>query len=183
MYQYCEFTHNLNGIFMTDPHPEEDQTIRIVVVDDRPAARSAIRALLAAFESEMHPGCLKNGSKRSQQHPDRSSTPTISYPHLSVVAEACQGAQAVELVDKYHPDIVLIDARMPVMDGMEATRHIKQRWPKVRVLMLSMYTNYKLDAYQAGADVFLLKGCPAEELLQAIVGSPQGDQITNRISR
>jgi CheY-like chemotaxis protein len=162
---------------MSDMNRENPPTIRVLIADDRPPARSAMKALLSALESVMHPVC----TQIDPTYPTFSATKTreqdSNLPHIAVVGEACQGAQAVELVEKYHPDVLLIDARMPVLNGMEATRLIKKRWPKTRVLMLSMYRNYELEAYQAGVDGFLLKGCPAEELLDAIIGRPEASEI------
>jgi len=162
---------------MTELNFEKNRTIRVLIADDRPPARSAMRALLTALESVMHPVCPQidplNPTSYSNKHTDHES----NLPHILVVAEACQGAQAVEQVEKYHPDVLLIDARMPVLNGMEATRLIKKRWPNTRVLMLSMYRNYELEAYQAGVDGFLLKGCPAEELLEAIIGKSAATEM------
>jgi DNA-binding NarL/FixJ family response regulator len=162
---------------MTDLNLENPPTIHVLIADDRLPARSAMKALLSALESVMHPVC----THIDPAYPSLSATKTreqeLNLPHIVVVGEACQGAQAVELVEKYHPDVLLIDARMPVLNGMEATRLIKKRWPKTRVLMLSMYRNYELEAYQAGVDGFLLKGCPAEELLEAIIGKPEAAEM------
>jgi DNA-binding NarL/FixJ family response regulator len=150
--------------------PPKKQTIHLIIADDRPSARSAMRALLAALESVMHPTRPQNDPPYLSTYANKRNGNESSLPHIVVVAEACQGAQAVDLVEKFHPDVLLIDARMPSMDGMEATRLIKKSWPNTRVLMLSMYRNYELEAYQAGVDGFLLKGCSAEELLEAIIG-------------
>jgi DNA-binding NarL/FixJ family response regulator len=59
---------------------------------------------------------------------------------------------------------------MPVMDGLEATRTIKDKWPEVKIVVLTMYRAFRADALAAGADAFLIKGCSPEELLAAIVG-------------
>ena len=89
---------------------------------------------------------------------------------LEIVGEAAEGREAVQLVEKLRPDVVLMDARMPVLDGLEATRLIKEKWPEVKVIVLTMYALHQADALAAGADAFLVKGCPAEELLEAILG-------------
>ena len=75
----------------------------------------------------------------------------------------------MRLVEALQPEVVLMDARMPGMDGLEATYQIKGRWPQIRVIVLSMYRAYQAEALAAGADVFLVKGCAAEELLGAIL--------------
>jgi DNA-binding NarL/FixJ family response regulator len=90
------------------------------------------------------------------------------WPTVEVVCEAADGQEAVHCVEECRPDVVLMDARMPVMDGLEATRLIKERWPEVKVIVLTTYPEYQAYALAAGADAFLVKGCPAEELLRAI---------------
>jgi DNA-binding NarL/FixJ family response regulator len=91
-------------------------------------------------------------------------------PELEVIGEAADGQQAIHLVEERLPDVVVMDARMPIMDGMQATRLIKRRWPEVKVVVLTMYPVYRAQALAAGADAFLIKGCPPEELLEAIYG-------------
>jgi len=93
----------------------------------------------------------------------------LELEELEIVGEAAEGREAVQLVEEARPDVVLMDARMPVMDGLEATRLIKDRWPEVKVIVLTMYRPYQADALAAGADAFLVKGCAAEELLEAIL--------------
>jgi CheY-like chemotaxis protein len=73
------------------------------------------------------------------------------------------------LVDVLHPDVVLMDVQMPVMDGLEAIRRIKRRWTAVRVIALTVYPSYRAEALGAGADDFLLKGCASKVLLAAIL--------------
>jgi CheY-like chemotaxis protein len=62
-----------------------------------------------------------------------------------------------------------MDAMMPVMDGPEATRRVRAQWPEVRVIILTIHTALRAEALAAGADAFLVKGCPAGELLAAIL--------------
>ena len=112
--------------------------MRVLIADDRSRSRDGLRALLA------------------------------TWPEVEVVGEAADGQEAVRLVEECRPNVVLMDARMPGMDGLEATRLIKDGRPKVKVVVLTMYASYRADALAAGADAFLLKGCPAEELLEAI---------------
>jgi DNA-binding NarL/FixJ family response regulator len=112
---------------------------RVLIADDRPRSRSGLRALLDL------------------------------RPETVVVGEAADGQEAVRLVEECHPDVVLMDARMPVMDGLEATVLIKQRRPEVRVVVLTIHATYRAAALAAGADAFLIKGCPAAELLRAIL--------------
>ena len=102
-------------------------------------------------------------------------------PDFRVVAEAKDGPDAVEAVRRSHPDIVLMDIRMPRMDGLEATRRIlASGGPNVpRVLMLTTYDldEYVYDALQAGASGFLLKDVPPEELAAGIRVVAAGDAL------
>ena len=116
---------------------------RVLIADDRPRSRSGLRAVLAL------------------------------RPEIEIVGEAADGQEAVRLVAECRPDVVLMDARMPVLDGVEATRLIKERWPEVRVIVLTIHASYRADALAAGADAFLVKGCPARELVAAITGQSE----------
>jgi DNA-binding NarL/FixJ family response regulator len=89
-------------------------------------------------------------------------------PGVEWIAEAADGHEAVALVAEQRPDVVLMDARMPVMDGIEATRRIKRQRPEVRVIMLTMYAEYQAESLAAGADMFLVKGGTSEALRNAI---------------
>ena len=93
----------------------------------------------------------------------------VTQPGIEIVGEAADGREAVRLVEQCQPDVVLMDLRMPVIDGLEATRTIKGRWPQVKVIVLTMYPSHQPEALAAGADVFLVKGCTTEELFQAIL--------------
>jgi len=116
-----------------------EQPIRVLIADDRLSSRNGLRALL------------------------------FTQPGIEIVGEAADGQEAIQFVEQCQPDVVLIDVRMPVIDGLEATLIIKGRWPKVKVIVLSMYSSYQAEALAAGADVFLVKGCTTEDLFQAIL--------------
>ncbi|MGD0591527.1 MAG: response regulator transcription factor, partial [Bacteroidota bacterium] len=77
-----------------------------------------------------------------------------------VVGEAINGGEAVEKVEQLFPDVVLMDIAMPLMNGLEATRIIKQRWPETKVLIATTYDDptYRLQALEARADGYILKG-------------------------
>jgi DNA-binding NarL/FixJ family response regulator len=81
-------------------------------------------------------------------------------PNVSVVGEAINGGEAVEKVEQLFPDVVLMDIAMPQMNGLEATRIIKQRWPETKVLIATTYDDptYRLQALEARADGYILKG-------------------------
>jgi DNA-binding NarL/FixJ family response regulator len=118
--------------------PESKQVLRLVIADDNPHARHGLRAILT------------------------------SHPDVQVAGEASRGDEAIALVEALQPDVALLDVRMPVTDGISATHIIKERWPQVRVVLISMYTEYRTEALSTGADAFLVKGCPAEELLSTV---------------
>jgi DNA-binding NarL/FixJ family response regulator len=111
---------------------------RVLIADDRARSRSGMRALLDL------------------------------QPEIVVVGEAEDGREAVRLVEELRPDVVLMDAKMPVLGGLEATRRIKEQWPGVRVVVLTIHPGYRAEALAAGADAFLVKGCPARDLRKAI---------------
>lgn len=115
-----------------------DKKPRIVIVDDNPHARKAISAYLSTI----------NG--------------------LKVVYEASNAGDALKQIESQSPDVVLMDIQMPVMDGLEATQIIKKRWPGIKVIILTLYADYQSRAEQAGADAFLIKGCPMQEVSSAI---------------
>jgi DNA-binding NarL/FixJ family response regulator len=124
-------------------------TIRVLVVDDQELLRTAFRALIDAEDD------------------------------MQVVGDAADGAEAVELAARSRPDVVVMDVRMPVMDGIEATRRItsavghlsgQESTAGARVLILTTFDldEYVFDAMHAGASGFTLKSRPLEELLAAI---------------
>ena len=91
-------------------------------------------------------------------------------PDLEIVGEAENGREAVEMVEKLQPDVVLMDIRMPVMDGVAATREIKSRFAQTKILVLTTFDDdeYIKAALQYGAMGYLLKDTPSEELAVAI---------------
>jgi len=115
-------------------------TIGVVVADDQAIVRAGFRLLID------------------------------SEPDLTVVGEAANGAEAVAVASETAPDVVLMDIRMPVLDGIEATRRITAAGPPPRVLILTTFDldEYVFGALRAGASGFLLKERPPEELLAAI---------------
>jgi DNA-binding NarL/FixJ family response regulator len=117
-------------------------TISVLVVDDQPLMRAALRTCLDA------------------------------EPDITVVGEAGNGAEAVRLTGTLRPAIVVIDVRMPVMDGLEATRRItameQSGGPRVLVMTTFDLDEYIIDALRAGASGFLLKDAPPEELVRAV---------------
>jgi DNA-binding NarL/FixJ family response regulator len=92
------------------------------------------------------------------------------YDQVRLVQEASNGKQLLEGLDQYEPDVVLMDVKMPVMDGVEATGWLKSARPEVKVIALSMYDEdqYVLNMMQAGAKGYLLKNAEPDEILQAV---------------
>ncbi|HYY79242.1 MAG TPA: response regulator [Actinomycetes bacterium] len=105
---------------------------------------------------------------------------------ITVVGVAADGREAVEQVAATRPQVVVMDLRMPRMDGVQATREIVARYPEVAVLMLSAYGDESLviDAIMAGARGYLLKGVPASEMADAIVAAATGQsRIAGQVTR
>jgi DNA-binding NarL/FixJ family response regulator len=102
-------------------------------------------------------------------------------PEFSVVGEAADGAEAVELAERCRPDVILMDVRMPRLDGIEATARILARTseggPRVLILTTFDLDDYVYAALRAGASGFLLKDAPAEQLIEAIRVIGRGDAV------
>jgi DNA-binding NarL/FixJ family response regulator len=128
------------------------QCKRILICDDESRTRDALKALLLAREM------TQNAS---------------TSPEIQVVGEARDGEEAIRLMELHQPEVVVMDACMPGMSGVEATRLIKERWPLVKVVMLTMYSDRRQAALEAGVDIFLNKGCVAEKLFDAILNEHQ----------
>lgn len=98
------------------------------------------------------------------------STILDSFSDMQLVAEANNGTEAIELCKTLHPDVILMDVKMPGMDGIQATQQIKSRFPEVQVIVITSYdeTNLVNKALQAGAIGYLLKNVSATELGNAI---------------
>ena len=126
-----------------------DRTWRVLVADDHPVFRSGLRAIVDASDD------------------------------MTVVAEAVNGAEAVELAAVHQPDLILMDLHMPVLGGIEATRKILSQSPDVRVLVLTMIErdDAVLAAMRAGARGYLVKGSDRDEVLRAIRAVAAGDAI------
>lgn len=98
---------------------------------------------------------------------------------FEVVGEAKNGAEAVHLAERLRPDLVLMDLRMPEMDGAEATRAIKRQHPDTQVLVLTTYDSDAeiLRAIKAGATGYILKDAPRQELIRAIRAAARGQAL------
>lgn len=131
---------------------ERAEPARLVIADDHDLVRSGLRALLTGV------------------------------PNLQILGEAANGREALELCRRFEPDLVLMDVRMPEMDGLAATRAVKQRNPRTGVLVLTVHENqdYMLEALRAGAAGYILKDAPRAELLDAIGGVLEGEAILSQ---
>lgn len=127
--------------------------VRLLIVDDRSPAREGLRALLSVIGEPFQ---------------------DVDCPPIVVIGEACDGTQAITMVDQEHPDVVLMDVRMPGMSGLEAARLMKASWPEIPIILMSFYGVHRADALNVGATSFLLKGCPPDELLKAILRARSG---------
>ncbi|MFI6738570.1 response regulator [Nonomuraea sp. NPDC050451] len=100
-------------------------------------------------------------------------------PEFEVLGEAADGAEAVRLAEALRPDVILMDLRMPGMDGVSATRELAERGSEARVLVLTTYDtdSHVLPAIEAGATGYLLKDAPRDELLRAVRAAARGEAV------
>jgi DNA-binding NarL/FixJ family response regulator len=128
------------------------QVTRLLIADDHALVREGLRTMLSGEEG------------------------------IEVIAEANDGQQALTLCREFKPDLVLMDVRMPVMDGLEATRKIKQEMPKTSVMMVTMHENpdYLFEAVKAGAAGYVLKDASGERLLSAVRRTLEGESPLNQ---
>ncbi|MFE5596830.1 response regulator [Streptomyces sp. NPDC056549] len=102
-----------------------------------------------------------------------------SQDDMTVVGEASNGTEAIRLVDRHHPDVVLMDVRMPGLDGIEATRRVIATGARTRILIVTTFDldEYAYDGLRAGASGFLVKDAEPEELLAGIRAVAAGDAV------
>ena len=124
-------------------------TIRVLVVDDQSMVRAGFRLLLGDEED------------------------------MEVVAEAANGLEAIAQAARFHPHVILMDIRMPELDGLEATRRILTADPSARVLVLTTFNldDYVYEALRAGASGFVLKDDPPEHLIEAVRTVARGEAL------
>jgi DNA-binding NarL/FixJ family response regulator len=128
------------------------QVARLLIADDHALVREGLRTMLSGEDG------------------------------IEVIAEAKDGQQALTLCRELKPDLVLMDVRMPVMDGLEATRKIKAEMPKTSVMMVTMHENpdYLFEAVKAGAAGYVLKDASGERLLGAVRRTLEGESPLNQ---
>lgn len=102
-----------------------------------------------------------------------------SDPRIKIVDDAANGVSAMEKIAKNPPDIVLMDIKMPVMDGIETTRQIVSQYPKIKVLVLTTFENdgYVVQALKAGASGYLLKDSQPEAIVSAMIAILSGEHV------
>jgi two-component system, NarL family, response regulator LiaR len=134
--------------------------LKILIVDDQALARDGLELIVGAS------------------------------PDIEVIGTAENGADALEKVEKLSPDLVLMDLKMPIMNGVQATRRIRERFPNVKVLVLTTYDadEWVVDAIRAGAAGYLLKDSPRDEIVAAIQRTAKGEtavsaQVTETLYR
>jgi DNA-binding NarL/FixJ family response regulator len=125
--------------------------IRVLICDDQEMVREGIQAILS------------------------------TVPEIYVVGVASNGAQAIEAVEQWNPDVVLMDLNMPGVNGIQATRAIHEKYPQIGILALTTYDadEWVFDAIRAGAAGYLLKDTPRAMLVQAITGTAQGQSYVD----
>ena len=125
------------------------ETIKILMADDHPVVRAGIRGMLE------------------------------TQPDFEVIAEAENGREALDQTSKHKPDVVLLDLRMPEMDGVEAIGKIKENHPNIHILVLTTYDTDAdiVRAVEAGATGYLLKDAPREELFRAVRATARGETV------
>jgi DNA-binding NarL/FixJ family response regulator len=128
-------------------NPDDGASTRLAIVDDHDLAREGLKDMLA------------------------------DEPDVEVIGEASNGREALLLCSRLKPDLILMDVRMPEMDGLAATREIKQRYPLVSVLVVTMHENpdYLLEALKAGAAGYVLKDAQQEEIVTAVRRVREGE--------
>jgi len=127
--------------------------LKLLLVDDQSLFREALRTLLAL------------------------------QPDFAIVAEAENGERAVALARVHQPDVILMDLRMPEMDGVEATRRVLAATPATRVVVLTTFEEDEeiFEALRAGAVGYLLKACSAEKLCEAVRAAAKGTSVLERM--
>ena len=118
----------------------DNQLIKVLLVDDHAVVRDGIRA-------------------RLEQHPD-----------FSVVGEAINGREAIQKVSELNPDVVLMDISMPVMNGMDAAKYLREKYPDIKVIILTMHEHkeYIQGVIRCGAQGYIVKDVSSSEMINAI---------------
>ena len=119
---------------------KESKNIRILIADDHSITRSGIKTFISVYDD------------------------------LTLVGEAANGAEAITMCDEVSPDVILMDINMPVIDGIEATVKIREKYPNIKIIALTSYVDKKLvkDILKAGAISYIIKNISPDELVKTI---------------
>jgi len=120
--------------------------MRFLIVDDTSRARHSMKALLEVWNL------------------------------VDEVREAENGREALRLAGEFQPDVILMDARLPLVSGLEATRQIKAQWPHIKIIVMSVFLDYQTLAKEAGADGFVSKSDPPDVLRSLLAKIQHSDQ-------
>jgi DNA-binding NarL/FixJ family response regulator len=112
---------------------------RVVLGDENPRTRRGLKAVLEAVAS------------------------------IEVVGESANQHETLHIVDRKRPDVVLLDLKHPIGKGLDTVRTLREQWPLIKIIVLSMYQTYRAQAFQAGVDSFLVKGSSTSELVRSIM--------------
>ena len=141
--------HSIMNTNQIDPNAESSSLIKVLIVDDDMRTRKGLRALLETeYLTATNAACTQ----------------------IKLVGEAENGLEALQMVETTNPDIVLMDVQMPEMDGIQATRKIKAKFPDIKIIILTVRSTSRTAALEAGADAFLLKGGATREIIDTIYG-------------
>lgn len=126
----------------------KDSKVRVLIVDDNPILREGLKSVLSQSSN------------------------------FDIVGEAANGLEAIDSVEKFHPDLVLMDLSMPELDGIGATKEIKKKWPETKILIFTMYNSpeYLTASENAGADGYVTKDSSQAEFIQSIQETLDGKQ-------
>ncbi len=131
----CEGTFVLMDSLHRQKKHESEGIVTVLIVDDSPAISESLRSILS------------------------------SHSDIEVIGVASDGEEAVARAEEHRPDVVLMDAQMPGMNGVEATLIVKQRVPETKVLFMAVHASHIDDALKAGADGFMMKDATRQEIL------------------
>ena len=126
----------------------KDNKVSVLIVDDNPILREGLKSVLSQASN------------------------------FDIIGEAANGLEAIDSVEKYHPDLVLMDLSMPKMDGIAATKEIKKQWPETKILVFTIYNSpeYLTATLNAGADGYATKDLSEKEFIQSIHKTLDGRQ-------
>jgi DNA-binding NarL/FixJ family response regulator len=144
--------------------------IKVILADDHPVVRHGLAAIVDVEDDIAVVGQAENG---------KEALALVHSLKPDVVGQAENGKEALALVHSLKPDVVLMDLQMPVMDGVEAIKHIRAEAPRVQVIILTTFADddYIYEGIAAGARGYLLKDAPPDQLIEAIRAAHRGESL------